>query len=55
LQNLYCERLRLSSQFLANPHMIILSNRSGLIDSLWLRFGNKNFGAKHETFKGAYL
>ena len=55
VQQLYCDRLRLAAAHLANPHMIVLSNRSGLIDSLWLRFGNRNYSAKDETFKGAYM
>ena len=55
VQELYGERLRLAGRDLPNPHMIFLSNRSGLLDAIWLRFGNRNFSARNETLKGVYL
>jgi hypothetical protein len=56
VERLYCDRLRMAADHqLPNSHMIILSNRSGLMDCHWLRFGNRNYSAKDETFKGAYM
>jgi len=56
VQQLYLDRLELAEEHsLQKPHLIYLSNRSGLIDTMWLRFGNKNFDSRNEILKGAYI
>ena len=51
----YYERLRIASVFLNPPHMIFLSGRGAITDCLWVKYGNKSYGASKTELNGTYV
>ena len=43
--NLYHQILRVANIFLKPPHMIFLNGRGVITDCLWVKYGNKAYGA----------
>ena len=43
--NLYYQILRVANIFLKPPHMIFLNGRGVITDCLWVKYGNKTYGA----------
>jgi hypothetical protein len=48
----YYERSRIACVFLNPPHMIFLNGRGAITDGLWVKYGNKSYGASKTDLNG---
>ena len=52
---LYCEGLRIVNLFFKPPHMFFLTGRMAITHCLWVKHGNKSYGAKKMPSFGNYM